>query len=429
MTPAAERRERLDAGALRDAWPALTAEERLEAFQMLPREEADDFFLGLAPPGQAQLLLLLPERQRRLWMRILAPDDAADVLQEVEPEPREALLALLDEPTRREVNALLAYAEDRAGGLMSPRFARVRPDMRVDEAIRYLERQAREKVETIYYAYVLDPEQRLVGAISFRDLFAAPAASLVREVMRADPVSVPEQMDQEEVARLLMQHALLALPVVDDGRRMKGIVTFDDVIDVFEEEATEDFHRVGSVGPIKTSLNETGVGFLYRRRIGWLLGLVFMNVFSGASIAAFEDTIAAVVSLVFFLPLLIDSGGNAGSQAATLMVRALATGDVKARDWFRLVRKEALVSTALAITMAVAVGLLGLFRAPEVVLVVSTAMVLVVVVGSLVGMSLPFLLTRLKVDPATASAPLITSIADILGVLIYFSLATWMLGG
>jgi magnesium transporter len=176
------------------------------------------------------------------------------------------------------------------------------------------------------------------------------------------------------------------------------------------------------------SLREAPIQLLYRARIGWLLALVFMNIFSGAGIAAFEDTIEAAVALVFFLPLLIDSGGNAGSQAATLMVRALATGDVHGRDWLQLLLRELRVALLLGATMALGVSAIAFFRAPEILVVVSATMVTIVLVGSLIGMSLPFLLTRLGFDPATASAPLITSLADISGVLIYFSIATWYLG-
>ncbi|HEV2131452.1 MAG TPA: magnesium transporter, partial [Longimicrobiaceae bacterium] len=217
--------------------------------------------------------------------------------------------------------------------------------------------------------------------------------------------------------------------VVDSDGVLVGIVTVDAVLHVAEQEATEDFHRVGSLEPIRTSLREAGIGFLYRRRIVWLLVLVFINIFTGAGIAYFEDTLAAVLVLVVFLPLLIDSAGNAGSQAATLMVRAITTGDVRMGDWFRLVGKELGVAAALGATMAAAVSVLTLWRGgPDVAVVVATSMLAVVIIGSLAGMSLPFLLSRIKLDPATASAPLVTSIADISGVLVYFSIASWYLG-
>src|SRR4051794_38340341 len=191
--------ETITAGALRERWAALSPDERLMGLKSLEREEADDFFLGLSPNDQAQVLRQMRPAERRLWVRLLAPDDAADVLQEGSSSERRELLELLDEPTRREVSALLAYAEDAAGGLMSPRFVRLRPEMTVDEAIRYLRRQAQERVETIYYAYVLDAAQRLRGVVSFRDLFASPSDRRLLEVMHDDVISVPEEMDQEAV--------------------------------------------------------------------------------------------------------------------------------------------------------------------------------------------------------------------------------------
>jgi len=200
------------------------------------------------------------------------------------------------------------------------------------------------------------------------------------------------------------------------------------VLDVQEEETTEDFHRTASVGRVRMSLREAPLALLYRARVGCLLVLVFMNIFSGAGIAAFEDTLEAMIALAFFLPLLIDSGGNAGSQSATLMIRAMAVGDVRMPDWFRLLGRELGVALALGLTMSVGVSMIAYFRAPEIIAVVAMTMIIVVLAGSLIGMSLPFAFTRLGWDPATASGPLITSLADISGVLIYFSIATWYLG-
>jgi magnesium transporter len=207
-----------------------------------------------------------------------------------------------------------------------------------------------------------------------------------------------------------------------------GIVSVDDIMDVVEEESTEDFHKFGAFQkPITNPLNAR-IFSLYKNRIVWLVALVFMNIFSGAALSSFENVIQTVVSLVFFLPLLIDSGGNAGSQTATLMIRSLAIGDVKLNDWYRLIGKEMLVSLLLGVTMAVAVAAVASFRAPEIVMVVAGTMILTVLIGSLIGLLLPFVFTKLKLDPATASAPLITSVADICGVLIYFSIASWYFG-
>jgi magnesium transporter len=241
-------------------------------------------------------------------------------------------------------------------------------------------------------------------------------------------VSLPAFADREEAVAAMRRYDQSVLPAVDSEGVLVGIVTADDVLDVQVEEATEDFHRSASVGHVRMSLRDAPLAILYRARIGWLLVLVFMNIFSGAGIAAFEDTLDAVIALAFFLPLLIDSGGNAGSQSATLMIRAMAVGDVRMGDWFKLLGKELSVALALGVSMAIGASLIAYFRAPEIMVVVAVTMTIVVLVGSLIGMSLPFIFTRLGWDPATASGPLITSLADISGVLIYFSIATWYLG-
>src|SRR5262249_25035856 len=232
---------------LRDAWPVLSTDERLEGLALLTHAETEDLFLGMHAHDQADMLVAAPPATGRWLIRFLPPDDAADVLQEAPPEEREGLLAFLDEPTRKEVVVLLAYEEDEAGGLMSPRYARLRPDMSVDEAISYLRRQTREHVESVYYLYVLDAEQHLLGVVSFRDLFSAAPEKRVRDVMHADVVAVPEDMDQEAVSKLFAEHNFLAMPVVDAERRVKGIVTVDDIVDVVQEEATEDIQKLGGM--------------------------------------------------------------------------------------------------------------------------------------------------------------------------------------
>jgi magnesium transporter len=282
--------------------------------------------------------------------------------------------------------------------------------------------------ETVNRVFIVDEEWKLIDDIALRQLILAEPGELVESVMDHAFASVPAMADREEAVRIIQRYDQVALPVVDSAGVLVGIVTVDDVLDVAEEEATEHFHKLGSTLPVRMSLKDASISVLYRARIGWLMILVFMNIFSGAGIAHFEDTLEAMIALAFFLPLLIDSGGSAGSQAATLMVRAIAIGDVKLKDWFGMVGKELTVAAVLGLTMAAGVAAIASFRAPEIILVVSLTMMLIVLVGSIIGMSLPFLLTRLGLDPATASAPLITSISDIRGVLIYFQIATWYLG-
>lgn len=414
---------------LADAWATTSPEDRVAQFRALDPGEAGAFFLDLPAPDQAALLHDLTPPERRVWLRILAPDDAADVVQSFEAEEQPEVVAMLDPRARAQVQALLTYRTDVAGGRMNPDYVVLRPEMTAEQAVTYLRLHAGETTSLVYYAYVLDGAGRLIGVTSFRDLITAPSQRTVREIMLAEVVSVRDDVDQEQVARLLQAHDLLALPVVDADGRMRGIVTADDVMDVIREEATEDIHRLGGMAPLDTSYRRATLQALYRKRIGWLVGLVFINIASSGVIAAFEETLQATIALAFFIPLLIDSGGNAGSQAATLMVRALATGDVGFRDWLRVTWRETRVGLTLGGTMGLAAGALAFYRGDEALAaVVGLTMVTVVVAANLIGTLLPFVLVRLRVDPATASSPLITTVADTTGLLIYFGIATVVLG-
>jgi magnesium transporter len=287
----------------------------------------------------------------------------------------------------------------------------------------------RNKVKQISTLFVLDEDNRLVDALHIRDLaLATDPFSPVSELMDHRVIYIHAREDQEKAVETMQHYDLNTLPVVDGDQVLVGVVTIDDVLDIAEAETTEDFHKMGSVGVINFNLNTASPVLLYRKRVGWLLLLVFVNIFAGLAIATFEDMIEAVVALVFFLPLIIGSSGNAGSQAATLMVRSLATGDVELKDWGRLMFREISVAAALGLTMAVAIAMIGFWRGGvDLAWVVGLSMIAVVMVGSLMGMSLPFLLSKLNIDPATASAPLITSMADIVGIMIYFSIAVAIL--
>lgn len=359
-------------------------------------------------------------------LEALPHDDRADLINQLDPQVADQLLPLVARAEREDIRNLTSYEEGTAGAIMSSDYAALRPDITVSQALDQVRIQAPSR-ETVYYIYVVDADHRLIGFVSLKDLILASPAQQVREVMHTEIIQARAGDAQEHVAQLIEKYDLLALPITNAEGRLVGIVTMDDVLDVQEAEATAAFHKIGGTTLADENLKEAGLALLYRARLPWLLVLVFMNVLAGAGIAYYENTIMAMASLVFFLPLLIDSGGNAGSQAATLMVRALAVGDVRMRDWFSLLRKEVLVSLFLGLTMAAGVMLVAQFHSPEIAIPVALTMVSVVLFGSLVGMSLPFLLTRFKLDPATASAPLITSLVDIGGVLIYFGIATWWL--
>ncbi len=441
MMPAhdsSEQGQELSLAEMLASWPLLDLEERLEGFRILPRDEAEDLFLALPTHDQTELLLALPSNERRSWMRLLPPDDAADLIQEAPEEDRAGLLALLDEPTRKEVSGLLTYAEDQAGGLMNPRYARLRPEMTLDEAISYLRRYAREHGGT-YYAYVLDGQQHLLGTVSFRDLFAASADQKVADIMRTDLVTVTEEQDQESVSRVFSAHHFLALPVVDGEGRMKGVVTIDDIVDVVQEEATEDIQKLGGMEALDAPYLDTSFLRMTRKRGGWLAALFLGEMLTATAMSYFEDEIARAVVLALFVPLIISSGGNSGSQASTLVIRAMALGEVRLRDWWRVVRREFASGLALG-TILATIGLMRILvwqrlfslYGPHYMLValtVASSLLGVVTFGTLTGSLLPFLLRRLNFDPASASAPFVATLVDVTGLVIYFSVASFLLRG
>jgi magnesium transporter len=425
---------------LREVWPALTFDERFEHFRHLPWPVAEVFFRGLEAHDQAEIMRRLPRSEQQRWLRILAPDDVADIIQEAPVEEHTGLLEGLEGPVRQEVLALLAYAEDHAGGLMSPRFARVRPEMTRDEALRVLRRQAtKEHLETPYYVYVLDRQQRLLGVVSFWELFTAAAGETVQDLMRTDMIAVPEAQDQEAVAAIIAQQDLMAVPVVDDTGRMKGIVTVDDIVDVVQEEATEDIQKLAGIEAFDLPYLRMSFAAMLKKRAGWLAVLFLGEMLTATAMGYFENELAQAVVLALFVPLIISSGGNAGSQASTLMVRALALGDVRLRDWWRVIRRECLTGLALGALL----GTIGLIRillwqrffhmygahAPFVGLTVGLSLIGVVLWGTMVGSMLPFLLRRLGFDPASASAPLVATLVDVTGLVVYFSVASLVLRG
>ena len=419
-------------------WSTLDKQERLARFRSLPPGQDDDFFLSLEAHDEATLVVSMPASERRLWIRLLAPDDAADLIQNAPKSAQAELLAELDDATRKEVTALLAYQEDVAGGRMSPRFARVRPDSTMDEAIAYLRRQAAQ-VETIYYAYALDEEQRLLGVVSFRDLFSADRTKTVRQVMRTRFVSVLANTDQEQVAKLFREHHLLAIPVLDAELRMQGIVTIDDIVSVLQQETSEDIQKIGGMEVLDRPYLEIGFLQMVRKRAGWLAILFVGEMFTATAMGFFEGEIAKAVVLALFLPLIISSGGTSGSQATTLVIRAMALGEVRLRDWYRVVRRE----LGAGIVLGAGLACIGMARiliwqsikgayGVHYLLVASTiavSLVGVVTFGTVAGSMLPFLLRRCGLDPASASAPFVATLVDVTGLIIYFSCAGLILRG
>ena len=425
---------------IREGWSLFDAEERVEAFKQLVRSDAEDFFLDLTASEQAVLVQGLLPTERRSWLRLLAPDDAADLLQEVPSDQRPGLIALLDDVTQKDVTGLLVFAEDDAGGLMNPRYARLRPDIGVDEAISYLRKLARERLGTIYYAYVLDPEMHLLGAVSLRELFAATPEKLVRDVMQTEVIKADEQMDQEQLARLFAQHDLVAVPIIDAENRMKGIVTIDDIVDVVREEATEDIQHIGGTEALDEPYMTARFGNMVQKRAGWLAALFIGELFTATAMQSYQDELTNAPVLMNFLPLIISSGGNSGSQATTLVIRAMALGEVKLKDWWRVIRREIASGFALgAILAPIGVIRILIWQAlgwskygphyGRVATSVGLSVIGIVTWGTIAGSMLPFILRKLGFDPARASAPFVATLVDVSGLIIYFTISKIVLTG
>jgi magnesium transporter len=424
---------------LRDQWATYSLNEKIEKFSSLTRSDAEDLFLTLNAHDQAEVISNISSLEKRSWVRLLAPDDVADLIQELGTDSRESILELLDPQSRREVTALLAYADDKAGGLMSSRFVRLRPDMSVDEAISYMRIQSKSQVETIYYTYVIDTDQTLLGVVSFRELFAAAPHKKIREIMNRDVVTIPVGLDQEHVAKVFNRAEYMALPVVDEWNHIKGIVTFDDIASVVQEEATEDIHKLGAVEFLDAPYMKIGYFQMVRKRAGWLIILFVSEMFTATAMGFFQHEIEKAVVLALFIPLIISAGGNSGSQASTLIIRAIALGEIRLKDWWRILYRELGVGLCLGLLLG-AVGMARILLWPTretlygehyviVAITVAFSVVGCVLWGTITGSMLPFLLKRLKLDPATASAPFVATLVDVTGIVIYFTMASLLMSG
>lgn len=436
---ASEAADQVDNAVYEDNWAHLSKDKRIEHFNSLSRTEAEELFLNLGPSDQYELISELSNLEIRSWLRLLAPDDAADLIQEVAAEQKDDFLSLLDPQTKREVSALLAYAEDKAGGLMNSRFIRLRPNMSVDEAISYIRIQAKTQVETVYYSYVLDVDQKIVGVVSFRELFASAPNKKVSEIMHTDIIKIPVDLDQEQIGQIFSKYELMAIPVIDIDNKMVGIVTFDDIAQAVQEEATEDIHKLGAVETLDAPYLQISWTEMIQKRAGWLLVLFVGQMFTASAMGYFEDEISKAIVLSLFLPLIISSGGNSGSQASTLIIRAMALGEIKQKDWKRVFRRELAMGLLLGLCLAF-IGYLRIIIWPWrheqygehfqlVAMTVGTSVVGVVLWGTITGSMLPFLLRKFKLDPASASAPAVATIVDVIGVIIYLTCASLILKG
>jgi magnesium transporter len=413
---------------LADVLLQLDALELARLQQLLGPQRLADGMAELDPSEAARLISRFSRAIAADILEDMEPDDATDVVEELKPAEAEQILDEMDHADAAEIRELLAYPADTAGGRMTTEYVSIGPELTVASALRVLRTQAPD-AETIYYIYVTDRGEHLLGVVSLRDLVIAEPTARIAAIMRRQVLHVPADADQEAAARLLVDHNLLALPVVDAAGRIVGVITVDDIADVIEEEATEDIEKLGGSQPLEMPYVQASILQLARKRIPWLLALFLAEAYTGTVLRHYEDTIAAVVSLSFFIPLLIGTGGNVGSQITTTLTRALAVGDIQFRDLWSVLRKEVAVGLLLGVIMAVATfgraWMLGV--EPQVQEVVAITAAFVVVWSSAVASVLPLLLRRIGVDPAVVSAPFITTLVDGTGLIIYFTVADRLL--
>ena len=407
-------------------------------FRLLPKEQAAETFVEMEPEAQQLLIQGFSDNELREVLDELYVDDAADLVEEMPANVVRRILAQADPEMRSSINQILRYPENSAGALMTMEYVSLRPDMTVEEAILRIRRQGVDK-ETIYTCYVLDKDRTLLGIVTVKDLLLAESDDTeIREIMTSNIISVTTQDDQEEVAKMFSKYNFLALPVVDTENRMVGIVTFDDAMDVMEEEATEDMEIMAAMTPSEKSYLKSSPFDLYKHRIPWLMLLMVSATFTGMIISSFESALTRLTALTAFIPMLMDTGGNCGSQSSVTVIRALSLDELEFSDALTVLWKEIRTAVLCGITLA-AVCFLKVLLVDRLLmgnasislsvdLVICLALGVTVIMAKMVGCTLPLLAKKLGFDPAVMASPFITTIVDALSLLVYFLFAKTILG-
>ncbi len=408
-------------------------QERALLFRVLSREKAAEIFSILEPDEQDSLLEILSNHETRQLLAALTPDDRTALLSEMPSHITRRLMGLLSHDDLQESRILLGYPEESVGRLMTPDYIKIRSEWSVERALQHIRKFGNDS-ETINLLYIIDDAGVLVDSLRLRTLILANLEDNILDLMNYNSISLSAFSDREEAVTLMQKYDVMALPVVDSANELIGIVTFDDVMDVAEEEATEDMQRSVSVSPLKIAYDKASIRSLYSKRVGWLIVLVVLNILTATVISLFEEQLSKLAILVSFVPLLIGTGGNVGAQASTLVIRALVTGELELDQLVETIMKELLVGLCLGVTLGMVAAIIGFFRAGtvgnglfDIPLVVFLSMVAIVMSGNMIGMFFPFLLSKLKIDPAVASGPLITTLTDAIGLLIYFNIAIMIL--
>lgn len=413
-----------------DYMEEMNPEQQLMMFRILPKDMAADVFSYLDIENQQYIITSLSDRDAAGIINNLMADDAKDLIEEMPANVVKRLLAHANPEIRRDINHLLRYPEDSAGSIMTVEYVDLKERLTVAQAIERI-RKVGVDSETINICYVLDNERHLVGTVALRYLLLSSPEAVIGEIMHENVISLHTLMDQEEVARQFKKYDFTAMPVVDNENRLVGIITVDDVVDILEEETTEDIEKMAAVMPSDKPYMKTTVWEAYKKRIPWLLLLMISATFTGSIITSFENALSKYVVLTAFIPMLMDTGGNAGGQASAIVIRGLSLDEIRFKDWYRVIWKEIRTALLCGVTLAVCnFAKLLLFDrvGVAVAMVVCLTLLLAVIVAKLVGALLPMVAKRIGVDPAVMASPFITTIVDAISLLIYFRIATVALG-
>ena len=394
------------------------------AFRLIPKDKAAEVFANMNHSMQTYLVEMFSEKELKELLDDLYMGDTVDLLEELPANLVNRILNTVDQADRTLINQLLNYPDDSAGTLMTTEYVDIRETMTVAQAMAHIKETGIHK-ETIYTCYVTD-QRRLLGIVSAKDLMTTADDVLIRDLMQTEIISVSTHTDKEEVAQLFTKYNFLALPVLDQDERLVGIVTFDDAMDVMVDEATEDITKMAAMSPSEKSYFETSVLAHAKHRIAWLLILMFSATITGTIITRYENAFAAIPLLVSFIPMLMDTGGNCGSQSSTLIIRGIALGEIQFSDLFRVMFKEFRVSLIVGVALALANGIriLIMYKNAGLALVIGLSLVATIVISKLIGCVLPLIAKKLHMDPAIMASPLITTLVDTCSILIYFNIAT-----
>jgi magnesium transporter len=402
----------------------LSDKELALAFRLIPKDKAAEVFSNMDTSMQTYLVTMFTEKELKELLDDLYMDDTVDMLEELPANLVKRILATVSASDRSMINQLLNYPEDSAGSIMTTEYVDLREEMTVGQAMAHIKKTGIHK-ETIYTCYITE-RRKLVGIVSAKDLMTTDDNVPIKDLMETEIISVYTHADQEQVAQLFTKYDLLALPVIDQDGRMVGIVTFDDAMDVMVDEATEDITKMAAINPSEKTYFEASVLQHAKNRIPWLLILMFTSIITGTIITRYENAFAAIPLLVSFIPMLMDTGGNCGSQSATLIIRGIALDEIRFTDLFKVMFKEFRISLIVGAFLAVANGvrIFIQYHNPGLAVVIACSLMGTVIMAKLVGCTLPLLAKKVNLDPAIMASPLITTLVDTFSILIYFNIAT-----